>query len=166
MLSVFVYEPEEKNFKTLSENIKQNHLDQRIHAINAGVGGVAGKRKLYLSESPYHTIFQNVEGQASVEISCVTLRDVFESNRIDQIDLLKLDCEGAEFEILQNASDDYLRRIQEIKMEYHNRGDNDINKLKEFLEQKGFRTVLLDREMEDSGIAWFRRGPSVGTSTT
>jgi FkbM family methyltransferase len=154
--SVFTYEPEKENFTTLAENIRANHLEGRIHAFPSGVGGVAGKRKLYLSESPYHTLYENAEGQKFIEISCVTLKDVFEMNKLERIDLLKLDCEGAEFEILLNAPESCLQRIQEIRMEYHSRGGNKIADLRAFLEKKDFRMTRWKPEAENSGIIWFK----------
>lgn len=154
---VFSYEPEEQNFEVLSENIKMNHFEKRIHAFNTGVGGSAGMRRLYLSESPYHSLYQESESKKFVEISCVTLEGIFGANAIEHIDLLKLDCEGAEFEILLNTPGEYLRRIGEIRMEYHNRNGNKVDDLRAFLERNGFRVILSGYEADTSGIMWFAR---------
>jgi hypothetical protein len=59
------------------------------------------------------------------------------------IDLLKLDCEGAEYAILMGASAESLAHVQRIVMEYH---DLDVeyehSSLVRFLESSGFRVQL------------------------
>ena len=50
-----------------------------------------------------------------VDVPTVTLADVVGSG----CDLLKLDCEGAEFEALLAADDDTLLRAQRIILEFH-----------------------------------------------
>ena len=42
-------------------------------------------------------------------IECVSLADIFADNAITHCDLLKLDCEGAELEILEAAPPGILR---------------------------------------------------------
>ena len=51
-----------------------------------------------------------------------------------------MDCEGSEYDILFNCSNNILNIIDKISMEFHNLS-NDYNKktLKKFLESKGFK---------------------------
>ena len=49
----------------------------------------------------------------------VSLAEVFSRLGLDQVDLMKMDCEGAEYPVLFNASDEVLGRIQRMVMEYH-----------------------------------------------
>lgn len=50
-----------------------------------------------------------------------------------------MDCEGVEYEILYNTPSDYLRRIKIISIEYHDNRIDNIEKLKIFLENNGFK---------------------------
>ena len=59
------------------------------------------------------------EGPESFRVDCTTLPDIFEKQKLEKIDLLKLDCEGAEVEILKTVSDELLHRIRQIVMEIH-----------------------------------------------
>ena len=48
-----------------------------------------------------------------------SLEDVFESYKLDSVDLLKLDCEGSEIDILQNMSNQLPSKIGTVLGEYH-----------------------------------------------
>ena len=152
---IFAYEPAPENFKLLQENISLNKLDGKVKLFNLGVGARSGSRPLYLSASPLHSFYAAAENQRAIEVNCITLGDIFTQNGLDRIDLLKLDCEGAEFEILYNTSDEYFKKIKEIRMEYHNHGKYNILDLEKSLETKGFLNALEIRETKQSGIAWF-----------
>lgn len=55
----------------------------------------------------------------SFRIPCVALSDIFRQNKIDYIDLLKIDAEGVEYDILLGAEKGLLRKIKRIILEYH-----------------------------------------------
>jgi len=55
-------------------------------------------------------------------------------SRVDccEIDYLKMDIEGAEYQVFENASYESLRRVRRIGMEYHGTGSYEklLNRLK------------------------------------
>ena len=55
----------------------------------------------------------------SVKVKCITLEDIFNEYKINQCDFLKMDCEGAEYDILLSTGGETLRKIKQINMEYH-----------------------------------------------
>ena len=69
--------------------------------------------------------------------------------KINSIDFLKLDCEGAEYEILFKCPDKILNRIKIISMEYHEI-DKKRNKktLIRFLKSKGFKVISGDTKIQ------------------
>jgi FkbM family methyltransferase len=69
------------------------------------------------------------------EVVPVTLSDIMEQERLDEIDLLKLDCEGCEFSVLGTASPSVLQRVRFIVGEYH-----DIGRFAEIMRKKLFLT--------------------------
>jgi len=159
--SIYAFEPMEHTYNIMKHNILINRLEDRIHPFNIGVADHAGERRLYLGEgSPYHTLFSDDANGNSVAIDCTTLRDIFEQEGIEKCDLLKLDCEGAEFEILYNTPDDYLHRTKCIRLEYHNLDNdkNNVSELKRYLESKGFRETTPQRAVfGDCNNSWFER---------
>lgn len=171
---VYAYEPMSDNFDLLKENIKINKLENRIFPFNFGIAARKERRKLYLGESPFHSflsveespfnaLYNNIkesQRQKYLEINCVSLKDVFDENKIVSCDILKIDCEGAEYEILYNLPQSYFSRIKKIKLEYHNHKDNIKNSgdhLIKFLTENGFE---LEKKKEGSpyqGDLWFGR---------
>ena len=70
------------------------------------------------------------------------------------IDLLKLDCEGAEWEIFRDPQP--FANIKSVRMEYHLTGDRTITDVKQIVEGLDY---VIDRLEENTGfgIIWFSR---------
>jgi FkbM family methyltransferase len=76
--------------------------------------------------------------------------------RLDRIDLLKLDCEGAEWDILP-ASEPILPRVRQICMEYHREGEWTPERLSQWLTNLGFQVTHQPGAW--NGLLWARRRP-------
>jgi hypothetical protein len=68
-----------------------------------------------------------------------------------KIDLLKLDCEGGEWDIFQIPEP--FKNVAEIRMEYHLVGGKTLSDLKAAAEHIGFEITKLE-ENSGFGIAW------------
>lgn len=69
------------------------------------------------------------------------LNDYINKNDIPKINYLKLDCEGAEYEIIESLSDVYLtNNIDNICIEYHFNTDGRLRPMLEKLKRCGFNT--------------------------
>jgi hypothetical protein len=118
---------------------------------------------LPVSSSPFNAKFSlsaPSAKQESIEIECVSLQQVFEANKIQICDLLKIDCEGAEYDILYNLPDVFFSRIKEIRLEFHNHLQNTLNTgaaLAEFLKSKGFQIVILQSGSPFQGSIWTQK---------
>ena len=64
-----------------------------------------------------HSIFP--KSSESISVESTSLQKIFEENKITSWKLLKLDCEGEEYEIIDSLPSEYLNKIQNIVMEYH-----------------------------------------------
>jgi FkbM family methyltransferase len=156
---VFSYEPIPSNFRMLCTNIKANGFSGRIKASSLGVAAHSGSRRIYMSSSPAHSFVQSLVSQESEIIQCTTLGELIQDNGIECIDILKLNCEGAEYEILHGAPE-ALRQVRNIRMEYHifNDGQHQIEKLGSYLSSQGFEVVRLDAYSSTDGFLWARQG--------
>ena len=118
-----------------------------VTPIRGALAGQAGILTLKCaSEGGYHTTTSGIAGPESVQSQTVeasTLADVFERCDISRCHFLKLDCEGAEHEILKSLPADYFARIDKIAMEWHGGADQQqrwrmAGELAERLESNGF----------------------------
>ena len=115
---------------------------RNVKVFNFGVAEKAGEREINISNSSTDNSFYTEIGSDMIGmtiIKCTTLLAILRSNKIKSLDLLKLDCEGAEFEILMSSTKTTLDKVKEIRMEYHDIDkQKNIAKLKKFLKAKGF----------------------------
>lgn len=157
---VYAYEPMPDNYDLLLQNIALNELEERIRPFKLGVCANRGRRKLFLAaSSPFHSLYTH-PADRYLEIDCISLKDILEQNKIGQCDILKMDCEGAEYEILYNTPAEYLRKIRKLRMEYHlidGEGYVKVIDLVEFLRSKGFEITKLKPQARYSGILWADR---------
>jgi FkbM family methyltransferase len=117
-------EPVAQTFDKLQANIAANNLGGAVTRIRKGIGGASGPRMIHLGvSSPHSSMFYRGDPQyesvVTETIEVATLDQLFEDLKIDRVDMCKLDCEGGEVEALLAASDDTLRRIRCLSMEYH-----------------------------------------------
>lgn len=137
---VYSYEPYSENFKLLKENVKINNL-KNVKIFNLGGLGEKKEVKLYLDETndAGHSIYN--KAKKFVFISCISLKEIFEDNKIKFCEFLKMDCEGAEYEILFNTPKKYFDKIGMIALEYHDEiyKEKNISDMKTLLINKGFR---------------------------
>lgn len=145
---IFAYEPEEENFQILLKNIELNKLTDRVVPRQAAVAGHDGVQKLFLSNFEYgHSLVkefiveEKINETEMLSVSCVTLKNILDTNRLRYADLIKMDIEGSEYEVLYGLSDEQYKNIDQIVLEIHNIPGQSRDKLKSFLETKGFQVT-------------------------
>jgi hypothetical protein len=85
------------------------------------------------------------------------LTEVVAALGIDVIDLLKLDCEGAEFDILRNSPTIVPGCVLRIVAEVHSGGpDQDRDVLAAFLEQAGYAVEIFPSPVHPDQLAYLR----------
>jgi len=142
---VFSFEPIPVNFEQLQKNISFNK-GSRITGIQKAVCKESGEISLSYDPSDSFTtsatIFEKDQEPESIQVATTSLMDALEEFEIERCDLLKLDCEGAEYDILYN-SEDCFPRIQQIAMEVHDGPEPDQNlaAVEAFLTKNGYATT-------------------------
>ena len=114
---ILSFEPVRENFDLLVSNLKLNHIEN-VLPFNIAVSKNSGSLDLFLNnDQSAHSIFsKNLE---SISVESTSLQKIFEENKISSCKLLKLDCEGAEYEIIDSLPLEYLDKIQNMVIEYH-----------------------------------------------
>lgn len=160
---VYAYEPYPDSCTALRGNVRLNRRDETVHCFDAAVASETGTRDLYLGGGQF--FFPSLVGAAKSDnvkhmlVHCTTLMEIMEANHLEHIDLLKMDCEGAEYEILYSTPPSHLERIAEIRMEYHNLDSHErhVDGLKRFFTKSGFTVTHLKPGSGTNGTLWAER---------
>lgn len=139
---IFAYEPMPDNFQILLKNIEKNHLSN-VYVFNKGVWKKAGKKRLYVYglNTGGHSIY-NAVSDKFIEMSTVTLSDIVK--KVGKINTLKIDVEGAEYDILLDTPKDVFKNIDNIVLEYHDylADNHNYHQIINFLNKIGFKTKI------------------------
>ena len=143
---VIALEPEEANYRQLQRNIELNNATNIVPK-RLAVGGMEGTVKLFSdsSSSLFSSIFDLVDDKnisiAVQKIQMTTLEKLMRVENIDTCNYLKLDCEGAEHDIISNLSAELSMRINQISMEVHEIENHDSSLIFSKLQDLDFSLV-------------------------
>jgi len=144
--TVFAFEPEPKNFELLNKNIQTNFLSN-VKISNNAVSDKVGTTKLFIyKRHEWHTIINNYSADilgSFIEVPTVTLEHIIKSNKLNKIDFLKMDCEGAEGLILKSINADILKMIKKIAIEFHDdKSEMKHDEISSLMKKAGFDVKL------------------------
>jgi FkbM family methyltransferase len=141
---VYAYEASGKNYALLAENRLLNGLEN-LYIENSAVSDKRGKMPLYTpaDNSILGSLLQETSSFMEI-VHATTFSDIIADHALEQVDFLKVDVEGAEFDILFDCSDETFAKIRQIVIEYHEfegakRGHQDLADL---LNLHGFKVVV------------------------
>ncbi|ATL48501.1 hypothetical protein COR50_15775 [Chitinophaga caeni] len=135
---IIAFEPDERNKQTLARNVESFKLaDVQLEA-----------KAIWINNDSIS--FESSGGQGSkigeagakedtVQISCQRLKDLLDR----RIDLLKIDIEGAEYEVMKDCAGS-LQNVQHLFVEYHGdiREHHKLTEILTIIEEAGFMYLL------------------------
>lgn len=156
---IFCYEPEQRNVALLKQNINANALEGRVTAFQYAVASSDGQRDLKLGESPLNSLHIVAAENKRQKVHCTTVKKILDTHGLEKVDLLKINCEGAEYEILEGCTRQDFDKLPNIRLEYHNLDGAKRNgkSLATFLESRGYRIDRFTRYCGESGFIWATR---------
>jgi len=122
------------------EQLVKNTYAYRINALNSAVQKESGKVALNFNENSLHTTTStNVDGS----VDAIAFSDILDQH--NSIDVLKLDCEGAEWEILDPNLD--WSKVRFVTMEFHTwaKKGSSYEEIADLLQRCGFRVTCVDQ---------------------
>lgn len=154
---VYVFEPSKSNYQILTKNIQLNNR-QNIKTINAAIDTKTSRKYLYFSTTnaggnSFYNVRKNNQQKKEI-IKTLTLESQLKKYKINKIDLIKIDCEGAEFPILLNLKKSTYQKIHSIIIEYHNHLSTQYNHLDliKILKLNRFKVKILKKFSPNTGI--------------
>ena len=135
---IHAFEPDPTIFKVLSENLQRNQITD-VQLYNAAVW--KKEETLEFSSEGADGGALATGGTQTVKVKAIRLKDKIEA--VGEIDLLKIDVEGAEVEVMRDCAD-ALGKVQNIFVEYHSFNDQPqhLNEILEVLAKNGFRYYI------------------------
>ena len=133
---VYTLEPSKKTFNILCKNLKKY---DNVTKINMALSDKNGEKEfIHVGSSAVHSFYESYNTDESNDVNMgikvrenvktIDFNSFIKNYSVDRIDILKLDCEGSEWDILPTISDDFLKRkVRKIVMEVHDfHEDNDL----------------------------------------
>jgi FkbM family methyltransferase len=136
---IICLEPFPKNYELAEKNIKLNNFSNNITLLLAGCSGNRAEITIDPEyKSGYGTILKDFK--KGIKVPLLTLEDILKENNLSSDDsiILKMDCEGCEYETILSANENTLQKFSHIMIEYHHGYKN----LKEKLEKSGFKVSV------------------------
>ncbi|MDB5571491.1 MAG: FkbM family methyltransferase [Hyphomicrobiales bacterium] len=162
---VVVFEPNELNFSFLKKNIDLNDFNH-VTPVRKAVTSTSDIREFTNSSKTdaRHSFFQTkFSGLSSkTPVICTTLSDVIIDYSVFNVSLVKMDCEGGEYEILFNLDPAMAQYIPRFVCELHEAPEIPYKKddLLAHMQSLGYACdVYSSREMNGIKLwmAWFSR---------
>lgn len=137
---VISIEPFPFTFELLRKNIAKNGVQEKVKILNCAIGGNTGTMKI----SPFvkNTVgLRATDSYDGAPIDVITFQTLMEDYNLNNV-ILKCDCEGCEYDLLNSMNKNDFRRVDEVLIEYH----NGLNSLGDILEENGYVTTILKKE--------------------
>lgn len=129
--SIIAFEPDPLLFGLLQQNTKTNniHSDLRNEAV--------WNSNSVLKFSPSKKQNAQISDAGTVTVNAIRLKEVLQ--KFSQIDLLKIDIEGAEYAVLKDCKDE-LHKVQHLFVECHYKDGNitEVLSILQLLQDSGF----------------------------
>ena len=148
---VIAIEPFPRNHETAMKNILANNLRDKITVLLAGCAGISTNITVDANNQSSPTN-QLTEVRHGIKVPLMTLQEIMYKNNVREKAILKMDCEGYEYDIILSASKETLQRFQQIQIEYHYGYKN----LKKKLDECGFKVEVTRPEMPSLLSRYFK----------
>ena len=113
-VDIISIEADPKNYNVLKKNISTNNLDDQVQLLNNAVCSKKGEIIFHssLKNSGWSSLYKTrgaVESE-SINICAITVSEILSTFKVNTVDILKIDIEGAEYDIILN--DNFLDRYK------------------------------------------------------
>jgi FkbM family methyltransferase len=135
--TIIAFEPDPQNYALLQKNIESFQL-QDIECNQAAVW-VENTKITFAAKKGMASGISIAESENCIEVAAVRLKDYLNQ----KIDFLKIDIEGAEWEVLKDCASN-LKNVQHLFVEYHGTFEEQekLTAILSLLNQAGFRYYI------------------------
>jgi len=155
---IYAIEPTKKAFDQLSESLKE---EKSVSLHKLAIHNFSGKSNIKIVENnstisgfvdESHTYTDNIVVE---EVDVITLKKFIKDNNIINLDLIKIDIEGAEYDVIDSLSDEDLLISDRYLIEYHCGKARGIKKMATRFKNLGYDIQNSDDPNFDNDIGFF-----------
>lgn len=172
---VYAFEPTPRAFELLKKNVEQNKLPQ-VRLFNAAVTGANGKMDFFTdTRSPWSVassaISERTDG-VRIVVEGISISSFIKKEKIDSIDMLKMDIEGSEKGVVDDLNKNGVLAITDrLIVEYHHkiseRYPSELGAFLKIFEDAGFEyqintkcvPVNSENKFQDVLIYFYKKTP-------
>ena len=153
---VIGFEPNPKLVKLFNE-LDIDSVELHQVAVSDKVGSTIFYENNFSGKSSIHSYINSDTSSNSYQVNICSFNDMAE--QYDVIDYLKVDCEGAEYEIFESIPKEFLtNRIRKIALEFHhNINDIKVVNLISKIKECGFETKIDYKDGDSTGMLYARK---------
>ena len=131
-IKVYAVEPEPNNLYLLNQNI-QNNPTEHITIVNNAIWHE--EAMVSISNRGGNSSIVDLEEDSS-EVLAITLETLFSIYNIEEVDVMKIDIEGAEFDLIINTPAETLAKINRLVLEFDKSFDGRFGQMIEKLSKQ------------------------------
>jgi len=149
-VEIYALEPDEKNLEAIDYHSEINKIEN-VQIVPAALANKSGIREFYLSKDTHnHSLNKDYLSMIKkrVKVRGISFADLCFEQGIDKVSLLKLDIEGAEYEVLKSLKLDDWQKIEAIVLEYHDFGNNKHSGLETILKQNNYKIKTISSKFD------------------
>ena len=148
--TILAYEPIPSNVQMLQNTSKNNTLMST--QVKLFAKAVCGKEceglDLFIEDTDSNQVVASIftgfnkNNTKKITVECISLSQIINNIENDVIDLLKMDCEGSEYDIVYNTPKELFCRIHNLFIEVHNIDEhqNNIHFFNSYIKSLGYKT--------------------------
>ncbi len=151
---IYCYEPIKRNCEFIKRNKKHNNA-QNVEIIEKAVADKTGtitfqvEEDVSVSAHAASLALNNLTNAETIEVPAISIRELIQNLSGTSIDLMKIDCEGGEYPILEVLDKESARHIKALTFEVHDLDHvRNVQLVENRLVSLGF-TIYKKREMFD-----------------
>ena len=131
-IKVYAVEPEPNNLHLLNQNI-QNNPTENITVVSNAIWHE--EAMVSISNRGGNSSIVDLEEDSS-EVLAITLETLFSTYNIEEVDVMKIDIEGAEFDLIINTPAETLAKINRLVLEFDKSFDGRFGQMIEKLSKQ------------------------------
>ena len=156
---VQTFEASPSTYACTRRNVDDNGLADRVMVENIAVSDSNGT--LAFADNGGGSGLNGVTapaGTAVIDVPCITFADAV-AHAGGQVDVVKIDTEGAEYDIVLGSEPTDWKDVQRVVLEYHEVTGRSWDELKSFFDEAGLHPVRHEPVTPRLGTAWLSRTP-------